>query len=359
MGVTSHQEPEDKATPLLPAGTPGRGGSRLREVRALAPRAQGDAARGSRPGSASCGLGGRRSAGTWRPPRSAPHRGTSAGGVLRSGDGASASALAMGRLGGAYRKVPSRAPRWLAEPRPTRLPVSSSPPCPGPGGSGKPAAPQTFPETGLLRTPTARARHAAASRRSGRGRPDSGCASVFRRGARPAELGARLGTHVPNDPVSFAPSSRAARVGANRTRTPRSGRGGPGPPPASLSSTWGLNGDEGGLGGLPALEVLSPLPVPPRVTVPERASSGVWVYCPHIRVRARVRACVAGAGGGHPPKRAEPCPQVPPLCAVVGEQGPGPSGPGAAAGGGGLRMAGCSAGSARAARRPAGLGAEA
>lgn len=60
-----------------------------------------------------------------------------------------------------------------------------------------------------------------------------------------------------------------------------------------------------------------------------------------------MRACVAGAGGGHPPKRAGPCPQVPPLCAGVGEQGPGPSGPGAAAGGGGLRMAGCAALQAR------------
>lgn len=38
--------------------------------------------------------------------------------------------------------------------------------------------------------------------------------------------------------------------------------------------------------------------------------------------------CVAGAGGGHPPKRAEPCPQVPPLCAGVGEQGPAPRAPG-------------------------------
>lgn len=193
VGITSHQEPEDRATPLLPAGTPDRGGSRLREVRVLAPRARGTPPEG--PGGP---------AGTWRPPRSAPRRGTSARGVLRSGGGASASALATGRLGGAYRKVPSRAPRWLAAPRPTRLPVSSSPPCPcpDPGGSGKPAAPQTFPETGLLWTPAARARHAAASRRSGRGaaRPGGvripGSRVCFGVGARPAELGTRLGTHA-------------------------------------------------------------------------------------------------------------------------------------------------------------------
>lgn len=82
---------------------------------------------------------------------------------------------------------------------------------------------------------------------------------------------------------------------------------------------------------------------------PEGQGSGkselrrVGLRSTHLRVCPCVRACVAGAGGGHPPKRAEPCPQVPPLCAGVGEQGPGPLGPGAAAGGGGLRMAGCAA----------------
>lgn len=55
MGITSHQEPEDRATPLLPAGTPDRGGSRLREVRAPAPRARGTRPEG--PGGPAGGAG--------------------------------------------------------------------------------------------------------------------------------------------------------------------------------------------------------------------------------------------------------------------------------------------------------------
>lgn len=201
MGITSHQEPEDRATPLLPAGTPDRGGSRLREVRAPAPRARGTPPEG--PGGP---------AGTRRPPA-----------ALRAGGRARGASCALaaeprrlhwrwGDSGVLTERCPAkphagrqRPDRPGSQPRP-RLPA----PAPAPEGLANPPPrkpsqkrgccghPRPGPDTRQLPAEAAGGPHGPGES----GFQVRGCVSAWARARQ--SLGHGWGhTHMPNDPVSF------------------------------------------------------------------------------------------------------------------------------------------------------------